>query len=193
MFKASRFVFVVPAPGLHRHAPRAKRIDSLSVPAQRRRRRRLLRHEGRRSVPLDGGLSTRPSVKQWVEAENAVDARGIWTRCPMREALQKRITELWNYPKVSAAVATKAAAGSSSATAGCSGSRSSSRATRSTATETSRIDPNALSPDGSIALVGIRAVARRQAFRATGSPKADPTGPRMYVRDAGDAASRCPT
>src|SRR6185437_9530472 len=40
-----------------------------------------------------------PEVKQWVEAENAVTFKYL-DALPMRDALKKRITELWNYPKV---------------------------------------------------------------------------------------------
>src|SRR5712692_3302379 len=41
-----------------------------------------------------------PEVKQWVDAENAVTFKYL-NALPMRDALKKRITELWNYPKVS--------------------------------------------------------------------------------------------
>jgi prolyl oligopeptidase len=41
-----------------------------------------------------------PEVKQWVDAENAVTFKYL-DGLPMRDALKKRITELWNYPKVS--------------------------------------------------------------------------------------------
>src|SRR5438034_4462263 len=42
-----------------------------------------------------------PDVKQWVDAENAVTFTYL-DALPMRDALKKRITDLWNYPKVSA-------------------------------------------------------------------------------------------
>jgi len=38
-------------------------------------------------------------LKQWVDAENAITGKYLDT-LPMRDALRKRITELWNYPKV---------------------------------------------------------------------------------------------
>src|SRR5260370_22685143 len=41
-----------------------------------------------------------PEVKQWVNAENGVTFAYL-DALPMRDALKKRITELWNYPKVS--------------------------------------------------------------------------------------------
>src|SRR5882672_11131972 len=42
-----------------------------------------------------------PEVKQWVDAENAITFTYLDT-LPQRDALKKRITELWNYPKVTA-------------------------------------------------------------------------------------------
>lgn len=40
-----------------------------------------------------------PEVARWVKAENAVTARYL-TTLPMREHFRSRITELWNYPKI---------------------------------------------------------------------------------------------
>jgi prolyl oligopeptidase len=91
-------------------------------------------------------------VKSWVEAENAVTARSL-DAVPVRDELRKRITELWNYPKVStpnfeggrwfytrnsglqrqAVVYWRDSIGGADNVA---------------------IDPNQLSPDGSIALSG---------------------------------------
>jgi len=91
-----------------------------------------------------------PEVKQWIEAENAVTFKYL-DGLPVRDALKKRITDLWNYPKVSvpmyegrhffytrnkglerqAVVFTREAL---------------------TGPETVVIDPNALSPDGSVQL-----------------------------------------
>ena len=42
-----------------------------------------------------------PEVTRWVEAQNAVTFKYLDT-LPMREGLRKRITELWNYARVSA-------------------------------------------------------------------------------------------
>jgi prolyl oligopeptidase len=42
-----------------------------------------------------------PQVKQWIEAENGVTFKYLESQ-PMREELRKRITELWNYPRLSA-------------------------------------------------------------------------------------------
>src|SRR5512147_2938930 len=41
-----------------------------------------------------------PDVKAWVDAENAATFKYLDT-LPVRDELRKRITELWNYPKVS--------------------------------------------------------------------------------------------
>jgi prolyl oligopeptidase len=41
-----------------------------------------------------------PEVKQWIEAENAVTFKYL-DALPLRDALKTRISELWNYPKVS--------------------------------------------------------------------------------------------
>jgi prolyl oligopeptidase len=42
-----------------------------------------------------------PAVKSWVEAENAVTFKYL-EGLPVRDDLRKRITELWNYPRVTA-------------------------------------------------------------------------------------------
>ena len=41
-----------------------------------------------------------PEITAWIEAQNAVTS-GYLASLPLREALRARITELWNYPKVS--------------------------------------------------------------------------------------------
>src|SRR5438876_9604021 len=41
-----------------------------------------------------------PEVKQWVDAENAVTFKYL-DSLPMRDALKQRITELYDYPRVS--------------------------------------------------------------------------------------------
>src|SRR5262249_57951772 len=40
-------------------------------------------------------------LKQWVDAENAVTAKYL-DGLPLRDQVKARITELWNYPKVTA-------------------------------------------------------------------------------------------
>ena len=91
-----------------------------------------------------------PDVAQWVKAENAVTERYLAT-LPMRERFKSRITELWNYPKVELAVPRSGQAvlhqeQRAAAAGGVSCAR------RSTAPEQLVIDPNVLSPDGSVAL-----------------------------------------
>ena len=41
-----------------------------------------------------------PEVKAWIDAENAMTFKYL-DALPLRDALKARITELWNYPKVS--------------------------------------------------------------------------------------------
>jgi prolyl oligopeptidase len=41
-----------------------------------------------------------PEVKEWIDAENTITFRYL-DSLPMRDALKARISELWNYPKVS--------------------------------------------------------------------------------------------
>jgi prolyl oligopeptidase len=41
-----------------------------------------------------------PEVKQWVDAENAITFKYL-DALPIRDTLKERITDLWNYPKVS--------------------------------------------------------------------------------------------
>ena len=41
-----------------------------------------------------------PEVKEWIDAENAITFKYL-DSLPMRDALKARISELWNYPKVS--------------------------------------------------------------------------------------------
>jgi prolyl oligopeptidase len=93
-----------------------------------------------------------PEVKQWVGAENAVTSRYL-DALPMRNALKTRITELWDYPKVSAP-RYEGRHWFYSRNSGLQ--RQSVVFTRETLTgaETVALDPNALSPDGSIALSG---------------------------------------
>src|SRR5437899_871477 len=40
-----------------------------------------------------------PELKKWIDAENAVTFKYL-DALPLRDPLKKRITELWNYPKV---------------------------------------------------------------------------------------------
>jgi prolyl oligopeptidase len=91
-----------------------------------------------------------PEVKTWVDAQNAVTFKYLDT-LPAREPLRKRITDLWNYARVSAPYH-KGGHWFYARNTGLQ--RQSVMYTRSslTSTESVAIDPNALSPDGSIAL-----------------------------------------
>ena len=89
-------------------------------------------------------------VKQWVDAENAVSAKYL-DALPLRDQLKARITELWNYPKVSPP---RYEGRHWFYTRNSGLQRQSVVFTRETLNgkETIAIDPNALSPDGSIQL-----------------------------------------
>ncbi|HKB09120.1 MAG TPA: hypothetical protein VKD69_00650, partial [Vicinamibacterales bacterium] len=91
-------------------------------------------------------------VKQWVDAENAVTARYL-DALPLRDQLKSRITELWNYPKVTAP-RYEGRHWFYNRNSGLQ--RQSVVFTRETLAgkETVAIDPNSLSPDGSVALSG---------------------------------------
>ena len=91
-----------------------------------------------------------PDVAQWVKAENAVTEQYLGTLA-MRERFRSRITELWNYPKVGLPFRE---AGKLFYTKNTGLQRQSVWYTRASmdAPETLVIDPNALSPDGSVAL-----------------------------------------
>src|SRR3954471_9563525 len=89
-------------------------------------------------------------VAQWVKAENAVTEKFLAT-LPMRERFRSRITELWNYPKVGLPFRE---AGKLFYTKNSGLQRQSAYYMRATlgAPEQLVIDPNVLSPDGSVAL-----------------------------------------
>jgi len=91
-----------------------------------------------------------PEVKAWIDAQNAVTFRYL-EALPMREPLRRRITELWNYPRVSAPFF-KGGRWYYARNSGLQ--RQSVWYTRSAldAAEAVAIDPNQLSPDGTIAL-----------------------------------------
>ena len=93
-----------------------------------------------------------PETAQWVAAENAVTNAYLAT-LPMREPLKARITELWNYPKVSAP---RWQGGRWYYSRNTGLQRQSVMYSRVTLDGAEQIvlDPNKLSPDGSIALSG---------------------------------------
>jgi prolyl oligopeptidase len=91
-----------------------------------------------------------PDVAKWVEAQNAATFKYLDT-LPMREGLRKRITELWNYARVSAPYY-KGGRWFYSRNSGLQRQAVVFTRTSLTSPETVALDPNALSPDGSIAL-----------------------------------------
>src|SRR5689334_19566630 len=91
-----------------------------------------------------------PDVAQWVKAEDAVTQRYLAT-LPMREHFRSRITELWNYPKVSVPFRE---AGKLFYTKNSGLQRQAVWYSRAALDKPEQlvIDPNVLSPDGSVAL-----------------------------------------
>ena len=93
-----------------------------------------------------------PEVKQWVDVENAITFKYL-DSLPVRDVLKKRITELWNYPKVTMP-RYEGRHWFYSRNSGLQ--RQSVVFTRETlnGSETVALDPNSLSPDGAMALSG---------------------------------------
>jgi prolyl oligopeptidase len=123
-----------------------------------------------------------PEVKQWVDAENAVTFKYL-EALPQRDALKKRITELWNYPKVTP----PRYAGRHWFYNRNSGlQRQSVVFTRETlnGSETVALDPNQLSPDGSVALSGFVPAPDAQHF-AYGQSEGGSDWSTYYVRELG--------
>jgi prolyl oligopeptidase len=117
----------------------------------------------RRDTVVDNYFSTRvpapyrwledengPAVRQWVEAENRVTFAYLAT-IPLREPFRRRLTELWNYEKVSVP---RRVAGRIfySKNSGLQNQSPLYEQASLTAAPREILDPNALSPDGSIAL-----------------------------------------
>ncbi len=121
-------------------------------------------------------------VKQWVDAENAVTSRYL-DAVPMREVLKKRITELWNYPKVTPP-RYEGRHWFYNRNTGLQ--RQSVVFTRETlnGSETVALDPNSLSPDGSIALSGFVPAPDAQHF-AYGQSEGGSDWSTYYVRELG--------
>ncbi|HET7584048.1 MAG TPA: prolyl oligopeptidase family serine peptidase [Gemmatimonadaceae bacterium] len=93
-----------------------------------------------------------PDVAQWVAAENAL-TKSYMARIPYRDAIKKRITELWNYPKVSLP---QREGGKLFFRKNSGLQRQSVLYVRDSLNGPARevLDPNTLSPDGSISLSG---------------------------------------
>ncbi len=103
---------------------------------------------------LEDDVRKSKDVADWVEAENKV-TNAYLEAIPEREAIKKRITELWNYEKISRPVQGTAAATSSSRTTACRTRTCCTCRTRSTAKPKMLIDPNTWSKDGTVALAGL--------------------------------------
>ena len=123
-----------------------------------------------------------PDVKQWVDAENAVTNRYL-DSLPLRDVLRKRITELWNYPKVTPP-RYEGRHWFYNRNSGLQ--RQSVVFTRETLNgkETVAIDPNTLSPDGSVALSGFVPAPDAQHF-AYGQSEGGSDWATYYVRELG--------
>ena len=123
-----------------------------------------------------------PEVKQWVDAENAVTSKYL-DALPQRDALKKRITELWNYPRVTPP-RYEGRHWFYSRNSGLQ--RQSVVFTRETLTdpETVALDPNSLSPDGSVALSGFVPAPDGQHF-AYGQSEGGSDWSTYYIRELG--------
>ncbi len=123
-----------------------------------------------------------PELKQWVDAENAITSKYL-EGLPQRDALKQRITELWNYPKVTAP-RYQGRQWFYSRNRGLQ--RQSVVFTRETlnGSETVAIDPNTLSPDGAIALSGFVPAPDAQHF-AYGQSEGGSDWSTYYVRELG--------
>ncbi len=100
-----------------------------------------------------------PALKQWVAAENALTSSYL-EKVPVRSWIQRRLGQLWDYAKVSTP---EQVAGGRIFFGRNSGLQNQSVvyvADSATATPHELLDPNALSPDGSIALLGYQASPR---------------------------------
>jgi prolyl oligopeptidase len=121
-----------------------------------------------------------PEVKQWVDAENAVTFNYL-DSLPTRDALKRRITELYNYPRVSIPFF-QGRHWFYTRNTGLQ--RQSVYFTRETLTgrETVVVDPNQLSPDGSVALSGFDPAPDGQHF-AFGQSEGGSDWSTYYVRE----------
>jgi prolyl oligopeptidase len=121
-----------------------------------------------------------PELKRWVDAENAVTFTYLDAQ-PVRDALKQRITELWNYPKVTPP-RYEGRHWFYNRNSGLQ--RQSVVFTRETldGSETVALDPNSLSPDGSTALSGFVPAPDAQHF-AYGQSEGGSDWSTYYVRE----------
>src|SRR5712691_6539030 len=123
-----------------------------------------------------------PELKQWVDAENAVTFKYL-DSLPVRDVLKKRITELWNYPKVTMP-RYEGRHWFYNRNSGLQ--RQSVVFTRETLNgpETVALDPNSLSPDGAVALSMLVPAPDAQHF-AYGQSEGGSDWSTYYVRELG--------
>jgi prolyl oligopeptidase len=121
-----------------------------------------------------------PELKQWVDAENAVTFKYL-DSLPVRDVLKKRITELWDYPKVTMP-RYEGRHWFYNRNSGLQ--RQSVVFTRETlnGSETVALDPNKLSPDGTMALSGFVPSPDAQHF-AYGQSEGGSDWSTYYVRE----------
>ena len=121
-----------------------------------------------------------PELKQWVDAENAVTFKYL-DSLPVRDVLKKRITELWDYPKVTMP-RYEGRHWFYNRNSGLQ--RQSVVFTRETlnGSETVALDPNRLSPDGTMALSGFVPSPDAQHF-AYGQSEGGSDWSTYYVRE----------
>ncbi|MGA9851350.1 MAG: prolyl oligopeptidase family serine peptidase [Gammaproteobacteria bacterium] len=93
-----------------------------------------------------------PEVKQWVEAENTLTSTYL-DKIPERNWVRQRLTQLWNYEKVSVPQVAEAGRLFFSKNTGLQNQSVVFEQESPTAQPRMLIDPNTLSPDGSIALL----------------------------------------
>jgi len=123
-----------------------------------------------------------PELKKWIDAENAVTFKYL-DALPLRDPLKRRITELWNYPKVTPP-RYEGRHWFYNRNSGLQ--RQSVVFTRETldGSEEVALDPNTLSPDGSIALSGFVPAPDAQHF-AYGQSEGGSDWSTYYVRELG--------
>ena len=121
-----------------------------------------------------------PEVKQWIDAENQITFKYL-DSLPIRDALKARITDLWNYPKVSVPFY-EGRHWFYNRNKGLE--RQSVVFTRESLTgpETVVIDPNTLSPDGSVQLSSWVPAPNAQHL-AYGQSEGGSDWSTVYVRD----------
>ena len=101
-------------------------------------------------------------VADWVAASNAVTDPYL-AKLPLREHFNKRLTELWNYPRVSVPVVEGGKLFYAQQHRPADARRPIFMRAAVTAPPALVIDPNVISEDGSVSLVAVDAVAGRQA------------------------------